>query len=119
MATLTLDRFWVNLMSDGSAVAAFTEPKRTRRTSVVGDVRTYAGGRRRAVSAEGVEVTYDVTLVRLTDAQAKTLESWLGRPTQIRDHRGQRYVGTFFTLTVSEHPDWGYRASFTFQGTTE
>lgn len=119
MATLTLDRFWVNLMSDGTAVAGYSDPDRTGQVSVPGEVRTYAGGRRRAVSQEGEEVTYSVLLVDLTKSQVETLQSWKGRHVQMRDNRGQRLVGTYFGVTRTEQRDGNYRAAFTFNGTTE
>lgn len=119
MATLTLDKFWVNLMSDGSAVAAGSDPDRTGQVSVPGEVRTYAGGRRRAVSQEGTEVSYAVVMVDMTKSQVDTLESWVGRSLQMRSNRGHRLVGTFFAVTRTEQRDGNYRAAFTFQGTTE
>lgn len=119
MATLVLDRFWVNLMSDGTAVAAYSDPDRTGQFAVPGEVRTYAGGRRRAVSQEGEEVTYGVMLVDLTKAQVDTLTAWKGRALQIRDNRGQRLVGTYFGVARTEQKDGNYRVAFTFNGTTE
>lgn len=105
MATLNLTKVWVNRLDTGEAVSAQSDRKRAREHSMAGDVRTYAGGRQRAISQEGERGTFDVTLVRVTPADIETLRAWQGIPVQVRDHRGQRFVGVFFAVPVVEQRD--------------
>ncbi|MCX5066667.1 hypothetical protein OOJ91_12335 [Micromonospora lupini] len=102
MATLNLTRVWINLMSTGEPVAAFSTD-RARRKSVQGENRTYGGGRRRSISQVGVTDIITVTLRRVTTAQRDLLEQWLGREVMYRDYRGQRAVGVLFDLDIREY----------------
>ncbi|MFC0504216.1 hypothetical protein [Micromonospora costi] len=102
MAVINLDRVWINLMSTGEAVAAFSAD-RARRVSVQGENRTYGGGRRRAITQEGHTDVITFTLRRVTTAQRDQLRDWLGRDVMYRDYRGQRIVGTLFDLDIREY----------------
>jgi hypothetical protein len=118
MATLVLTRLWLNLLADGTALAAYSQPGRARSTSRTGEVRTYAGGRRRSFTTEGVTTGYTTTLVDLTLAQVQTLESWIGQVVQVRDHRGQRHYGVYYTVAVTEQRDTGYTAGIQVEAVT-
>lgn len=102
MATLNLDRVWINLMGTGEPVAAFSAD-RERRVSVQGENRTYGGGRRRSISQVGLTDVITFTLRRVTTAQRDQLEEWLGREVMYRDYRGQRAVGTLYDLDIREY----------------
>jgi hypothetical protein len=102
MALVTLDRVWVNQLATGEAVSAFSAPERPRVIGMDGEVRTYAGGRRRSVTAEGVHGQWGGTLRRVTKAVVDTLESWLGETVQVRDHRGLVLYGVFYQVTPIE-----------------
>jgi hypothetical protein len=104
MATLVLDRVWINLVPTGDAVSA-RSTGRAWSTEVSGEIRTYADGRRRSVTTEGVGVTAALTLALLTQAELETLESWMGSTVQIRDFRGQRAFGVFLAVTRVEVPN--------------
>lgn len=106
MATLQLDRVWLNLMSTGDALSAYSNG-RTRNMAVDGEVRTYGGGRRRSVTAVGRGNSMAFTLVNLQVLEMVTLENWLGLEVMYRDFRGQRFVGAYFSLEYREHKDPG------------
>lgn len=103
MATLTLTKVWVNRLDTGEAISAVSTPTRNRAHGIAGDVRTYAGGRQRAVSVAGERGQFDVTLRFVSLTTIDTLRAWVGIPVQIRDHRGQRFFGVFFDVPPQEH----------------
>jgi hypothetical protein len=103
MATLTLNKVWINLMPTGDAISA-PSADRTRTYQAKGEVRTYGGGRQRAITAEGLSSTFAFTLRLVTWAQIQTLVSWIGRTVQVRDHRGTQYYAIFNTVTPVEIP---------------
>jgi hypothetical protein len=105
MATLTLTAVWINLLSSGAAVTAQSAPDRTEVYAVAGETRTYAGGRRRAVTSAGELGTYAFTLLLLARADVETLRSWQGLPVQVRDHKGRRFFGTFYGVNIAEYID--------------
>lgn len=102
MATLTLDKVWINHLPDGAAVSANSAIGRTLSHEIDGEVRTYAGGRRRAVATVGRMTTFEFVLRSVTTTTIDTLQSWLGETVQVRDARGQLYVGVFFSIDVAE-----------------
>ena len=120
MATLLLTKIWVNLLSSGEAVSAYGQIGRTSEFALAGEVRTYAGGRRRAVTVEGEQSTYSFTLQDLTLTQRDTLRDWFGENVQVRDHRGQIFSGVILALAIAERTyelDL-YEISVTLQSTT-
>jgi hypothetical protein len=102
MATLTLDRVWLTLVSSGESVAAYSDDGRTRLYEDEGEVRTYGEGRQRAVSSEGERGRVTFTLVDVTEDQLTTLRGWKKQLVQARDHRGRRYFGVYFGVAVTE-----------------
>lgn len=105
MATLALTKVWINRLDTGEAVSAQSAPGRARSRSKTGEVRTYAGGRQRSVTQAGLRGQWDVTLVRVPLATVELLETWIGLPVQVRDHRGQRFVGVYYDVPAAEHQD--------------
>lgn len=102
MTILTLSKFWINRMDTGDAVSGYSDPDRSREHTIDGEVSTYAGGRQRAIHVKGERGTYSFTLKELTLADVETLREWIGALVQVRDHRGQRYVGTYFGVSIGE-----------------
>lgn len=100
---MTLTLCWVNRLDTGEAVSANSQPARQREHAVAGDVRTYAGGRQRAYTLAGEQGKFEFTLVMLSLSTVDILRSWVGVPVQIRDTRGQRFFGVFFSVPVVEH----------------
>lgn len=105
MATLTLTKVWINRQDTGEAISAQSLPTRSRSHSDDGEVRTYAGGRQRAILRAGERGQFDFTLVRVSATTVDTLRLWKGLPVQVRDHRGQRFWGIFLEVPVIELRD--------------
>jgi hypothetical protein len=102
MATLTLDRVWVNRMDSGESVSAMSGVARSRQHDMAGEVRTYAGGRQRSVTTEGERGQFAFTLRLVSQDAIDTLREWKGLDVQVRDHRGQRFFGVYFAVNVIE-----------------
>lgn len=105
MAVLPLSKVWINRWDSGEAVSAQSIPGRGRSHTMDGGVRTYAGGRQRAYATAGERGQFDVTLVGVSQTTVDTLRTWKGQTVQVRDHRGQRFVGVFFEVSVVERRD--------------
>jgi hypothetical protein len=118
MATLTLAKFWINLMADGSAFSAYSD-ERSFEFGTESEVRTYAGGRRRNITTPSTSKSFSVKLKVLTLTQVTALELWLDRVVQIRDYRGFRMIGVFRDCKVTEHKaDLDYDVSLSFEQLT-
>lgn len=102
MATLTLTRVWLNLIATGAAVSAYSKPGRDVTYENKGEVRTYAGGRQRAITQEGEIVTLPFTLQDVVRADIDTLRSWKGLAVQYRDNRGRLFNGSLFVVVEQE-----------------
>lgn len=105
MATLNLTKVWIHVLTSGEGLGANSSNGRSSGHSVDGAVRTYAGGRQRAISTQGTRGTFSFTLVLLSLAQIETLKSWIGQGVVVRDHRGQRFFGVYFVVGVGEYKD--------------
>ncbi len=101
MAMVTLNQVWINLLSTGEAVHAYSSD-RSRATGITGDVRQYAGGRQRAVSTEGIRGQVTFRLRDITNEDIETLKSWYGQPVCLRDYRSRVYFGVYFSISESE-----------------
>jgi hypothetical protein len=102
VATLNLTRVWVNRIDTGEAVSAQSGIDRNRVHSITGEVRTYAGGRQRAITQAGEQGKFTVTLRFVTAVTVDKLRTWVGVPVYVRDARGQIFAGVFFAVPVSE-----------------
>lgn len=102
MVMLTLPETFVNLLSTGQAVAGLPRQDRDESYSMSGDVRTYAGGRRRSITTAGEAGTYRFTLLNVARADIETLRSWLGQLVEVRDSKGRQFYGVFFGVTPIE-----------------
>lgn len=118
---LTLTKVWINRPDTGEALSAQSDSDSGAPTySNDGEVRKYASGRRRAVTVEGEggEVTF--TLIEMSLPQTQTLQTWKGQLVQVRDHRGQKWYGSFFSVAVKPQRQYAtvYTASFTLSTVT-
>lgn len=104
IVALALTKVWVNLLSTGESVSAYSID-RSLSHEMTGEIRTYAGGRQRSITSEGVRTTFSLTLRLVTAATLATLEAWMGRVVQVRDHRGQRFFCVYTAITPVEHKD--------------
>lgn len=102
IAVLTLGKLFVNLLSTGVGVSAYSQPGRAATYEKRGDVRVYAGGRLRSVTQEGAPGTFSFTLQDVTRAQIDLLQAWAGLPVQVRDNRGRIYNGVYYTVNEAE-----------------
>lgn len=102
MATLTLSKMFINLMSSGAAVSAASAPGRTDDFEVPGESRLYAGGRRRSITQAGQVGEFSFTLLLVTTADLATLRTWAGQLVQVRDNLGRRFFGVFRKVPASE-----------------
>ncbi len=105
MAAVSLSPAIIALADDPTqAVASFTAG-RSRALEVPGSVRRMANGRLRTVRRAGSARQVGVTLVSVTPAQVRTLESWAGRTVLYRDSWGVKVYGAFFTVGVVDFTD--------------
>lgn len=105
MATLTLTRAWVNLLSTGEGITAWSADWSPTVYSVAGEVATYAGGRQRSVSTQGESGTVGCTLVLVSAATILTLREWADQPVQIRDFRGRAMIGVYYEVAEIPHKE--------------
>lgn len=119
MTICTLTRLWINLTATGEAISGASGRERAQAFETAGEIRQYANGRRRAISVIGEAGTMSFTLVSLDLTTKDKLRGWAGQAVQVRDHRGQKWFGVFFSLSVGEYmrPDL-YSASFTLNTTS-
>ncbi len=108
MVMISLDRTWVNLVSTGASVSAYTGRGRSRQYQQTGAVQQFAGGRFRAISTEGIGGSQTFTLRDVNDADLETLKSWIGQAVLVRDNRGRKMYGTFFVTGWSDRMAEGY-----------
>lgn len=105
MATVTLDRVFLNLADDPSTYLSAFSSDRTEVRSVPGEVRRMANGRLRTVSRAGSATSLSATLRNLTAAQVTLLRSWAGQTVLFRDVWGRKMYGAFFAVEVTDYRD--------------
>lgn len=117
-----LTKMWLTHVVTQESLGSQTAPSRSWSAAVKGEVRTYAGGRQRAVGSVGRSNSWKFTLVELTQAQAELLEAWMDQGVTVfaRDHRGQSMYGTFFGIDRAEnmaqlYPNATYTATIELQ----
>lgn len=119
MTAVTLDRVWINRTDTGDAISAQSGQDRTQSFAMDLSVRTYANGRRRAVTTVGEAGEIPYTLAMVSLATVTQLRSWVGAHVQVRDARGQKWFGVFAGVEVAEWPEYQiYRATITLQTVT-
>lgn len=102
MVAIALSQVFINLMSTGDYVAAYSQVGKTATASQDGEVRRYAGGRFRSIVTIGTRRTRQFTLLDVDQDTLDTLESWIGQTVLVRDNRGKRTFGTFFDLNEGD-----------------
>ncbi len=104
MASVELDTLWLNDMADLSDYQSFPMMSAlTIKPVVVGGVRGYANGRRRAITQPGRFVTASGSLPACTREQMDWLEEHTGRPVLVRDDRGRKFYGIYLEADFDEH----------------
>jgi hypothetical protein len=102
MATLTLTKEFINLVSSGQSVSGQSARERPQAHSMEGDVQEYASGRLRGQGQEGIRAAFDRTLRDMSLEDLETLKTWLGETVLVRDYRGQHFYCTFYSVEVVE-----------------
>jgi hypothetical protein len=106
MTTVTLATVWLNLASDLSDYEYFSNMSSLQADKEqVGEAREYANGRIRLVLKSAVKRSIHVTLPVCTRAQIEWLEDNAGSLMCVRDDRGRKFWGTYFTLAVTERSE--------------
>jgi hypothetical protein len=100
MASVTLDRMWVNLASNPSQYLTLSHAKWTGQDSITGDFRQYGPGRVRQVLSGGSLGTQSFSFLTEDLSPVVLLKAWKGRTVCLRDHRGRREFASF--LAVNE-----------------
>lgn len=104
MATVTLETLWLNDAADLSDYLAFPYMSKLNvQTSQSGEVRRGASGRLRAFSRAGRSREFTVDLPNLTRTEVEWLEEHIGRTLLVRDDRGRKMYGVYFTLPDDAH----------------
>lgn len=102
---IQLKKFWITSMAESKSIGAPSEDRsQGMTTSVQGQVRTYAGGRQRAIGSLGQSQIWKVKLLELPYEEVLLLETWMSQGVTVfaRDHRGQSMYGTFFSVERGE-----------------
>jgi hypothetical protein len=102
MATCTLTKTWTNLVSSGVGVSGAAAVGRTEDYTASGDVRTYVGGRRRAIAVIGEVGTFKFQYRYVPRSTVDTLHAWITKLVQVRDARGRRFFGVYFDLAIDD-----------------
>lgn len=108
---LTIEDVWLTDVADPSVSVRAASPERSSEVELDGEVRFYAGGRRRVITSARDTAKYPLTLQWLTDAQVATLTGWRGRVLLLRDAFGRRVFGSYLALDVKDVYVDGGRAS--------
>lgn len=104
---VTLTRMWLTNVVTQEMLGAYSAPDRSQVFAVRGEIRTYAGGRQRAIGSVGMAGQWKFVLVELTTANVTTIKTWMssGVTVLVRDYRGQYMYGTFFDVSFAENPN--------------
>lgn len=104
MAVAILSDLWIHLASGLSTFVRVYMGSLSEESGISGEVRRYANGVFRSVSAAGVVRSVEVELPYLDRVDLGILESWVGQPVMVRDPLGRKIFGTFFMVESSELP---------------
>lgn len=108
MASVTLLYTWVNLLSTGESVKGYTARGRSHQRTGEGETRRMAGGRFRAVGTIGTRRTQGFAIRDLSYDDVLTLEAWIGQTVLIRDVRGRRMFGVYWSVPTTDGMNANY-----------
>lgn len=96
MASVTLVRLWVNVAADPEEYRALRLADINVEDPVPVEVRTYAGGRERAVRRKTRgRLSYTATVRRPSQADVQWLRAHTGETVVVRDPRGHKFFGVY------------------------
>ena len=96
---VTIADTWLTDVANPSVSVHARGPGRTLTSSTSGEVRFYAGGRRRVITTRNRSRSFDLDLRWLSAADVALLDSWQGRVLLLRDGLGFRTFGTFLEMS--------------------
>lgn len=105
MASVDLLYTWVNLLSTGESVKGYTAKGRSHQRAADGETRRMAGGRFRAVGTLGVRRTQEFAIRDLSYEDVLKLEEWIGQTVLVRDNRGRRMFGVYWSVPTTDRKD--------------
>lgn len=108
MATLTLNKSWLNLLDTGVGISFYTLKEKSLTRSVKGEVRQYAAGNQVAIAAKGVKGAFSFSIARLTQTDVDVLDTWLSQAVIYRDTRSRALFGVFFDYNVTDNSNPRY-----------
>lgn len=104
MASVELSAIWMNAADDPSDYRSFPYVTQFQRdTEVDGQVVKLAGGRYRSIKQKGKARTWALGFQALTGEDKDWLEAHAGTVVVVRDDRGGRIFGEFFSTPFDEH----------------
>lgn len=116
MTVLPLTKLWINRLDTTEAISAQTDPNRSQAHSIDTKTITFTSGRRRAISVPGERGQLGWSLILVPLVTVAKLRTWAGFGVQVRDHRGQKFFGTFDGVAVTEVPFVDqYNVAFTLE----
>lgn len=104
MATVTLSDLWVHDASNLNSYVKVYMGSLAETSARAGEVRAYANGVFRSITAGAQARSYSVELPYLSRVDLVTLQAWIGSPVMVRDPLGRKVFGTYFSVDASETP---------------
>ena len=104
MVTVTLNELWLHDADDHADHVRVPYASMDVSEARQGEVRTYAGGRRRLITGPAKPRTASVTAQNIDRAIADEIVSRRGSVQMVRDGRGRVLFGTFFEVSLDETP---------------
>jgi hypothetical protein len=121
MASVHLSRCYVHNAADPSQYVELITTTNNGTPIVVGQVRTYAGGRRRLVRSSGQSENVAYSFQPTDPDVTWQLEQWVGSLVMVRDEVGRKRWGTYLQLAkpaVQGNEDKETAVGFTLEQTT-
>lgn len=98
MATINLTQIWIHDAADLSSYITADVLEVQPSFAIDGEVRTYAGGRRRLITRAGRSRSLPLTLELVAAADVAQLEAWAGQLLMVRAPQGLLMFGSFLGL---------------------
>lgn len=103
MASVQLEGVMLAPVSDLSAAVMLDVSSLEEDDDLDGEVRTYAGGRRRSITRAGRPRSFTLQFDVVQDRPLlDTLRGWKGQPVLARDPYGRKVFGVYYRLPISE-----------------
>jgi len=110
-ASVVLSRVFIGLVEDPTQYVTCGTTSRSEAIARAGTFRSYANNVNRLILGSTVIQTESMTLVALTPAQMKKLDSFVGKTVLFRDSYGRRVYGSFIARGIVDIPLSGYAQS--------